>query len=89
MFELPKTIVDGINKLNVLVGENPTSIPLIEAAKFMSVDKDALRTMLERGLCPFGIGWRRPGAERMAVKIPTVTFYMWYMSINGARAIKE
>ena len=62
----------------MLVNENPTSIPLIEVAKFMSVDKDALRTMHERGLCPFGIGWRRPGAERMAVKIPTVNEHQWY-----------
>ena len=78
LITIPLSITQGLDKLNDLVVKHPQYIPLPEVASFLGADKDGLRAMIERGLCPFGIGWQKVGATRLAVKIPTVTFYLWY-----------
>lgn len=83
MNALPEEIQSSVDKLVELVRKYPVNIPIPEVIKLLGVDGNGLRTMLERGTCPFGLGWRKPGKERMGGSIPTATFYFWYMNIKG------
>ncbi len=74
----PIEIVQGIEKLNALVKEYPIYIPLPKVATFLGADAEGLRNSIEKGQCPFGIGWKKSNFGNKAFKIPTVTFYLWY-----------
>lgn len=77
-FAPPIEIIQAIEKLNVLVKENPQYIPLPKLATFLGTNAEGLRNSIERGQCPFAIGWQKNDRGNKAFKIPTVTFYLWY-----------
>ena len=83
MFEIPNEVQERINELNELCNKYPRNIPIIDAAKYIGIDKDILRTMLIRGTCPFGVGWEDLNKERMSGKIPTLTFWAWCTNGKG------
>ena len=77
--ELPEQLKSKVNELGELVGKYPDSIPLPEAAAFMRMDQDGLRRCIETGKCPFGIAWQKTINGKRSFKIPSLTFYCWYM----------
>lgn len=81
---LPKIITDRIALLEELVEKYPLKIPLAAAAEFLDMNADGLMAALMRGNTPFGFAYQKQdGAYRVPV-IPTATFYLWYMNINGS-----
>ena len=75
---IPTNVSAKLEELTALCEKYPLKIPLLECAKFMGIDKDSLRACLERGSCPFGIGWIQKNANNRAFFIPTTTFWLWY-----------
>lgn len=65
-----------LEELNVLVTTYPRWIPISAASKFLHAKPEALRASIEQGSCPFGFCWKL--GDRMAYKLPTVTFFCWY-----------
>lgn len=65
-----------LEELNELVTTYPHWIPISAAAEFLHVKPEALRASIEQGSCPFGFCWKL--GDRMAYKLPTVTFFCWY-----------
>ena len=65
-----------LEELNELVTTYPRWIPISAAAEFLHVKPEALRASIEQGRCPFGFCWKL--GDRMAYKLPTVTFFCWY-----------
>lgn len=63
-------------ELEQLVTEHPRWIPITSAAEFLHIKPEALRASIEQNRCPFGFCWRL--GDRMAYKLPTVTFVAWY-----------
>lgn len=82
---VPKPVVDKLNELYALVEKYPLYIPLPTVATFLGADADGLRSCIEKGQCPFGIGWQKDIRGYKAFKIPTVTFYLWYTQGVGYR----
>ena len=78
ILEMPKPIEDKLEQLNVLVNEHPLFIPLPATATFLGMDAEGLRSSIEKGQCPFGLGWQKNLRGNKAFKIPTVPFYLWY-----------
>lgn len=78
MINIPSPILEKLDELEMLVEENPVSIPLRDCADFLGMNADSLRRSLEMGQCPFGIGWQKQEGGNRAFKIPTVTFWLWY-----------
>ena len=78
MFTIPSAIQERIRELNKLVNEYPVAIPLPKLAEFLRVDAEGLRSCIQMGHCPFGIGWQKTIKGNKAFKIPTATFYFWY-----------
>lgn len=90
---LPVPAEKKLAALNLLVEQNPEYIPLTKVAAFLGADAEGLRCCIERGQCPFGIGWQKdiqhgksllPGNR--AFKIPSVTFYLWYTQGVGYKS---
>ena len=73
---MPIAIENRLSELDELVKKYPIYIPADEVAAFLHMKGNALRASMEQGRCPFGIAWKL--GERMAYKIPTVTFYVWF-----------
>ena len=82
---IPKVITEQLEALNELVERNPTYIPIPELAKFLHVNPSGIQASIENGWCPFGIAWIQDGAVRKAYKVPTATFYLWYVQGCGFR----
>lgn len=79
----PQPIIERIEELNCLVKEFPESIPLPEAAKYLRMNPNSLRSSIESGMAPFGISWKKTLNGNSAFKIPTLTFYMWMTQCRG------
>lgn len=81
---LPQAIQERIEELEKIVAEYPHKIPLSVAADYLDMNTDGLMTALIRGNTPFGMAYQKQdGGNRVSV-IPTLTFYLWAMNINGA-----
>lgn len=80
---MPKPIVDKLNDLQELVSIHQQYIPLPEVAAFLRMKPDTLRSSIDKGQCPFGLGGQL-GINR-AYKIPTVPFYLWFTQGCGWR----
>ena len=70
--EILKARMDAVSDL---IERYPLYIPFIAAAEFLHVGAEALRASIEQGKCPFGFCWRL--GDRMAYKLPTLTFVCW------------
>lgn len=81
----PKPVMDKLTELNQLCEKFPLKIPLIDCASFLGMEAESLRACLERGSCPFGLGWIKKNAHNRAFYIPTPTFYLWYTQCAGFR----
>ena len=77
-YTIPEPIMDRLDELNDLVVKNPLYIDLEQVAKFLHMNAEGLRNSIEKGWCPFGIGWQKNIRGYRSFKIPTLTFYMWY-----------
>ena len=73
-----------MEELNGLVTTYPRWIPISAAAEFLHIKPEALRASIEQGSCPFGFCWKL--GDRMAYKLPTVTFFCWYTKGTGFAA---
>ena len=82
---IPGPVADKLNELYELIEKYPLYIPLPTVATFLGADADGLRSCIEKGQCPFGIGWQKDIRGYKAFKIPTVTFYLWYTQGVGYR----
>ena len=67
---------ENMSKLSELVEKYPLYIPVLAAAELLHVKPEALRASIEQGRCPFGFCWAL--GDRMAYKVPTVTFVNWF-----------
>ena len=67
---------DSMSKLSQLVEKYPAYIPVLAAAELLHLKPEALRASIEQGWCPFGFCWAL--GDRMAYKVPTVTFVNWF-----------
>jgi hypothetical protein len=77
-FNIPSSIKERINELDELVANNPVSISVPDAAAFLGMKPEGLRSSIDKGSCPFGISWQISPTAMHSYKIPTVTFYLWY-----------
>lgn len=85
-FAVPQVISTRLEELNELVKANPYDITVNDAAAFLHMDGESLRACIENGRCPFALGWKKSARGYRAFKIPTVTFYLWFL--NGAPGIQ-
>lgn len=65
----------SISELSRLVEQYPLYVPVLAAAELLHLKPEALRASIEQGRCPFGFCWSL--GERMAYKVPTLTFVRW------------
>lgn len=81
---VPEIIKQRIDELERLIEKHPHKIPLAVAAEYLDMNADGLMSALIRGNTPFGMAYQKQdGGNRVAV-IPTLTFYLWAMNINGS-----
>lgn len=66
---------ERMDAMSDLIERYPLYIPVIAAAEFLHVGAEALRASIEQGKYPFGFCWRL--GDRMAYKLPTLTFVCW------------
>ena len=78
-----------LEKLNVLVCQYPTKLPLREVAKFLEMNEEGLKAALIRGNAPFGFAYQKEDGAYRVMVIPTVTFYLWYTNTNAQMVLKE
>ena len=64
-------------EIGTLIEEFPLYIPVTKAAELLPMKPEALRASIEQKRCPFGFCWQL--GDRVAYKIPTLTFYQWLM----------
>ena len=83
MFTIPTPIKQKVAELEDLVEKHPCYLPLTEVAAFLGANAEGLRSCIESGKCPFGIAWQKTIRGNKAFKIPTATFYFWYMNFRG------
>ena len=85
---IPKPVSQKLSELNELVNKYPTYIPVATVAQFLEIAPTSLRCSIERGQCPFGLGWQIDRYTSRGYKIPTVPFYLWYTQGVGGRGEK-
>ena len=71
-----KTLSDSMDALSRLVEQYPLYVPVLAAAELLHIKPEALRASIEQGRCPFGFCWQL--GDRMAYKVPTLTFVRWF-----------
>lgn len=77
MAEMTQSILESrLSELEHLVEQYPLYIPVLAAAELLHLKPEALRASIEQGRCPFGFCWKL--GDRMAYKVPTVTFVNWF-----------
>lgn len=82
---IPLPVEKKLDELYRLIEEHPLSIPLPRLAEFLGADAPGLRNSIDKGQCPFGLGWQKSIRGYKAYKIPTVPFYLWYTQGVGFR----
>lgn len=75
--KIPSSIITAYDKLVELCEEYPLKIPLEKAAEFLSMDKEGLRSSIERGHCQFGLCVQKSIHGNRAFTINTIAFYNW------------
>ena len=85
MITFPTSVKEKLDELARLCDKYPIRIPLVDCARFLDMDSDSLRACIERGACPFGLGWLKKNAHSRAFCIPTVPFFLWYTQSVGYR----
>lgn len=70
-----KLLGNSMAELSRLVETYPLYIPVLAAAEVLHIKPEALRASIEQGRCPFGFCWQL--GDRMAYKLPTLTFVRW------------
>lgn len=70
-----EAMVKQAEELIELCTKHPRSVPLVECAKFLGIDKDCLRESIDQGKCRFGIGGVGGFSKKRFSKIPTLAFY--------------
>ena len=73
---MPTEMVERRVQLKKLLERYPVAIPVTEAANFLEMKEEGLRTSLLQGMCPFGFAYKN--GERAAYKIPGDTFLSWF-----------
>ncbi len=76
---MPKGIKEQVDELTALVDEYPKKIPVNKAAKFLSMDTECLKRMIEQGTLPFAVGCENGSLGNRYSYISSPKFYMWYM----------
>ena len=77
MAKMTQSILESrLDELEHLVEQYPLYIPVLAAAELLHLKPEALRASIEQGRCPFGFCWKL--GDRMAYKVPTVTFINWF-----------
>ena len=71
------TLQNNLDIVSDLVARYPYCIPVMAAAEVLHIKPEALRASIEQGRCPFGFCWTL--GDRMAYKLPTVTFCSWLL----------
>ena len=85
LFQIPKPIMENMEKLNELVEKYPLDIPVPEVAKLMGMKPECLRAAIDCGTFKPGYSWRKGVAQNKGYKIATIPFYLWYtQSWNSA-----
>lgn len=69
-------LTDSMAALSQLVEQYPMYIPVLAAAELLHIKPEGLRASIEQGRCPFGFCWSL--GDRMAYKVPTLTFVRWF-----------
>lgn len=75
---IPESIIKLDNDLNALLeADNKPYLKIEDAAKFLGIDKMALRRMMYAGTCPFGFGVEGDKYGNGFGKISKLAFYNW------------
>lgn len=85
LMTIPNPVQEKLDALYELVDKFPLSIPVPKVAEFLGCDDEGLRCCIDKGQCPFAIGWQKSLKGNRAYKIPTVPFYLWYTQSAGFR----
>ena len=80
---VPTIITTKLAELDRLCEKYPSKIPVRECSAFLGLEDESLRACLERGSCPFGLGWLKKNAHNRAFYIPTLTLYLWVTQSAG------
>ena len=71
LFQIPKPIMENMEKLNELVEKYPLDIPVPEVAKLMGMKPECLRAAIDCGTFKPGYSWRKGVAQNKGYKIAT------------------
>ena len=74
---LPAKMLEQRLKLQEMLKRYPVYLPLSVVAKFLNMKPEGLRACIKQGRCPFGLGYEVD--DKSAFKIPTETFFLWYI----------
>ena len=80
---IKKTINQSIEKLEKLVLQYPTKIPLRAVAEFLEMNEEGLKAALMRRNAPFGFGYQKDDGGYRVFVIPTLTFCLWYTNCDA------
>lgn len=83
---IPRPVEDKLSQLYKLVEEYPVSIPIPKLAEFLGADDEGIRNSIDKGQCPFALGWQKSLKGNRAYKVPTVPFYLWYTQGVGFKS---
>lgn len=50
-------------------------LDISEVAEALSVDKQSVRLMIQQGIVPWGVCWKRPGSKRFSYLISPKGFF--------------
>lgn len=85
LLAIPRPIELKLYELQGLIEKYPLAIPIPKLAEFLGCDDEGLRCSIDKGQCPFAIGWQKSLKGNRAYKVPTVPFYLWYTQGCGFR----
>lgn len=83
---IPLPVERKLDELYKLVEDNPISISIPKLAEFLGCDDEGIRNSIDKGQCPFALGWQKSIKGNRAYKVPTVPFYLWYTQGVGFRS---
>ena len=78
-----------LKKLEKLVEEHPTKLPLKVVADFLDMNEEGLKAALMRGNAPFGFAYQKDDGGYRVMIIPTVKFYLWFTNTNGQMVMSQ
>ena len=78
-----------LERLEKLVNDYPTKLPLKAVAEFLEMNEEGLKAALMRGNAPFGFAYQKTDGAYRVIVIPTVTFYLWYTNCNAQMILRS